>query len=190
MVPLRSRLLVLVFATLTLAGVITPAASAATNPWCGITWGSLPKADRTSASTSNQVTGLRTGQHACFDRLVLDLGAPADPKVGYLVRYVDQMLQFGTGWPVSLRGAADLEVIALAPAYDHRTGRSTYDPAVPSEAADVTGYRTFRQVALTGSFEGQTQVGVGVRARLPFRIFILDGPGNGSRMVIDVAHRW
>jgi len=29
-----------------------------------------------------------------------------------------------------------------------------------------------------------------VRARLPFRVFVLAGPGNGSRLVIDVAHRW
>lgn len=29
---------------------------------------------------------------------------------------------------------------------------------------DVTGYRTFRQVAFTGSFEGQTLIGLGVPA--------------------------
>jgi hypothetical protein len=29
-----------------------------------------------------------------------------------------------------------------------------------------------------------------VRARLPFRVFVLRGPGSGSRLVIDVAHRW
>jgi hypothetical protein len=33
-------------------------------------------------------------------------------------------------------------------------------------------------------------VGLGVRARLPFRVFKLDGPGEGSRLVIDVAHQW
>ncbi len=32
--------------------------------------------------------------------------------------------------------------------------------------------------------------GVGVRARLPFRMFSLAGPGTGSRIVLDVAHRW
>jgi hypothetical protein len=29
-----------------------------------------------------------------------------------------------------------------------------------------------------------------VRARLPFRVLTLDGPGAGTRLVIDVAHRW
>ena len=54
----------------------------------------------------------------------------------------------------------------------------------------MSGYRTLRQVAWAGSFEGQTSLGVGVRARLPFRVTVLDGPGTGSRVVLDVAHRW
>ncbi len=41
-----------------------------------------------------------------------------------------------------------------------------------------------------GSFEGQTTVGLGVRARLPFRVFTLEGPGDGSRIVVDVARYW
>jgi hypothetical protein len=34
---------------------------------------------------------------------------------------------------------------------------------------------------------------LGVRARLPFRVFVLNGvanSGNTPRLVIDVAHRW
>jgi hypothetical protein len=54
----------------------------------------------------------------------------------------------------------------------------------------VTGYQTFRQVAWAGSFEGQSTIALGVRARLPFRVFTLAGPGTGSRLVIDVAHFW
>ncbi|MDQ1596268.1 MAG: hypothetical protein QOH40_2824, partial [Arthrobacter pascens] len=40
------------------------------------------------------------------------------------------------------------------------------------------------------SFEGYTTLGLGVRARLPFKVFTLAGPGSGSRLVIDVAHHW
>ena len=54
----------------------------------------------------------------------------------------------------------------------------------------VTGFSTFRQVSWAESQEGLTAVGLGVRARLPFRVFVLDGPGAGSRVVVDVAHRW
>ncbi|HEX2064459.1 MAG TPA: hypothetical protein VHE80_08555 [Acidimicrobiales bacterium] len=41
-----------------------------------------------------------------------------------------------------------------------------------------------------GTFEGRSTFGLGVWARLPFRVFKLDGPGTSSRIVVDVAHRW
>jgi hypothetical protein len=52
------------------------------------------------------------------------------------------------------------------------------------------GFRTFRDVVYGGTYEGYSSIGLGVRARLPFRVFKLDGPGTGSRLVIDVAHQW
>lgn len=54
----------------------------------------------------------------------------------------------------------------------------------------TSGYTTFRDVRWAGSFEGMSTVGLGVRARLPFRAFVLAGPGSGSRLVVDVAHQW
>ncbi len=54
----------------------------------------------------------------------------------------------------------------------------------------MTGYRTFRQVYWDGSFEGYSTIGLGVRAKLPYRVFLLDGPGDQRRLVVDVAHRW
>ncbi len=63
-------------------------------------------------------------------------------------------------------------------------------PANSGNVANVTGFRTFRQVAGAGFYEGYTSEGLGVRARLPFRAFTLAGPGNTVRLVIDVAHAW
>lgn len=63
-------------------------------------------------------------------------------------------------------------------------------PRSRKDLVGVNGWDTFRQVAWAGSFEGQTTIGLGVRARLPFRVFVLDGPSGGSRLVIDVAHFW
>ena len=60
--------------------------------------------------------------------------------------------------------------------YDTTTGAPTYVPADRNELVNVTGWRTFRQVAYGGSFEGYTTIGVGLRARLPFRVFTLSGP--------------
>ena len=78
-----------------------------------------------------------------------------------------------------------------------------YAPRNWNELVNVSGYRTFRQVKRVSEVSdftsddeplvvgGTFQVGLGVRARLPFRVFTLPGlrPGS-SRLVIDVAHRW
>ncbi|WP_104168366.1 hypothetical protein [Arthrobacter sp. SX1312] len=158
-----------------------PPASAA---YCGITWGSTAKV--ASTYTSHPITNVRSGRHACFDRMVVDTKGRG---AGYRVAYVHQVRQPGSGFVVPLRGGARLSVTVLAPAYDEY-GRATYRPADRRNLVDVTGYSTFRQVALAGSFEGQTTFGLGVRARLPMRAFVVPGPGAGSRVVIDVAHRW
>ncbi|MEJ7583289.1 MAG: hypothetical protein WKF43_04210 [Acidimicrobiales bacterium] len=127
------------------------------------------------------------GRHTCYDRLVVDLRST--PAPGYFVRYVSQVVEDGSGEPVPLRGGAFLHVTVRAPAHDGQYG-PTYDPPNPAEAVNVTGFGTFRQIAFAGTFEGVTTVGLGVRARLPFRVFTLAGPGAGTRLVIDVAHRW
>jgi hypothetical protein len=41
-----------------------------------------------------------------------------------------------------------------------------------------------------GSFEGYATIGVGVRARLPFRVTTSAGSGHRSRIVLEVAHGW
>ncbi len=70
-------------------------------------------------------------------------------------------------------------------------GNATYAPARPFEAVDVRGYDTLRQVAWLGSYEGRSGFGIGTRARLPFRVFVVEGgSARVDRLVIDVAHRW
>lgn len=165
-------------------GSVGPASADSTS-YCNLVWGSVPEAGGTM--TQHPLTGVRAGRHECYDRLVLDVGGPA---TGYDVRYVSAVTQDGSGAVVPLRGGAFLQVHLLSPAYDLATGAPTYVPANPRELVGVGGWRTFRQVAWAGSFEGTTTIGLGVRARLPFRVFALAGPGAGSRLVIDVAHRW
>jgi len=162
----------------------TTSTAAVTSASCPRGWGSLPEAN--SRMTQAPVIAVRTGRHACFDRLVVDLHGRAP---GYDVRYVRTVRQEGSGSVVPLRGGAKLQVVVRAPAYS-QTGRATYTPKNKAELANVSGYRTFRQVAFAGSFEGQTTIGLGVRARLPFRVFTLAGPGTNSRLVVDVAHHW
>jgi hypothetical protein len=179
------RIVRILLVVLLAATGVTLASPAQAAPYCGIRWGSLTKTD--PAMSSAPLTGVRTGRHACYDRLVIDVAGPAG---GYTVGYVSQVSAEGSGFPVALRGGAFLQIVIHDPAYDPTTGHATYTPANPKQLTNVTWYRTFRQVAWGGSFEGYTTIGLGTRARLPFRVFTLAGPGGGSRIVIDVAHRW
>ncbi len=185
----RTRFLTVAVSALVALGVVAPAPAGA-SPYCGITWGSQAKsADRGDRETVNDV---RAGRHACFDRLVVDVGGEDTTFGSYSVRYVPVVRQDGSGDAVPVRGAADLEIVVRAPAYDEQ-GRPTFLPADRREVVDVAGFRTFRQVAYAGSFEGSTTLALGVRARLPFRVTVLPGaPGypDGARVVIDVAHYW
>ncbi|MBB4910175.1 AMIN-like domain-containing (lipo)protein [Actinophytocola algeriensis] len=172
----RSGLLV---SLLAIIFALIPAATASAAPYCGITWGSTAKSANPTAT--GNLTNVRAGRHDCYDRLVFDTTGPAN---GYWVSYVDVMHEDPTGAVVPLRGGAKLSVTVQAPSYD-MSGARTYFYANRAELVNVTGYSTFRQVAFAGSFEGSTTVGLGVRARLPFRVFTLP-----NRIVVDVAHFW
>jgi hypothetical protein len=194
--PLRRRgPALLVGTTLALGGLLGSAQASPTyfgdEPFCGQVWGSLPEGGQLTAS-DEVVTDVRAGRHVCFDRLVIDLRGPADDAPSYDVRYVDTVSAQGSGAPVPLEGGAALRVIVGAPAHDDGYG-ATYAPDDRQQVVSVEGFDTFRQVAWAGSFEGQTSLGIGTRARLPFRVFTLLGqPGDDQavRLVIDVGHRW
>jgi hypothetical protein len=191
--PIRTAFAILAVAAVPAGAVAEPALAGSSTTTattvaaassCPTGWGSLPEAG--TYHGAGVLTNVRTGQHACFDRIVFDVtGNPS----WFRVHYVTNVYTVGQGELVPLRGGAKLEIIVSVPSYD-QTGHSTYNPANHNELTNVAGYRTFRQVADAGSFEGQTTIGLGVRARLPFRVFTLTGPDSTSRIVVDVAHRW
>ncbi len=174
------------FAVAALPAAAAPPDTTAARPYaeCASGWGSLPEATKTLRPAT--VENVRTGRHACFDRLVIDLAGPA---TAYQVQYVNVVQQEGSGAPIPARGGAKLRIDVEAPAYDD-AGRPTYPLKNLREVSNVSGYGTFRQVAWGGSFEGRTTLALGVRARLPFQTHLLTGPGNAHRLVVDVAHRW
>ena len=157
-------------------------AAASAVPYCGIYWGSLAKSAEPHGAVG-AVVNVRAGRHECFDRLVIDQGGKS---YRYSVGYVNAVTADGSGATVPLRGNAFLQIVLIA----DTNGPQSVPQANRSELVDVAGWQTFRQVAAAGAFEGVVSVGLGVRDRLPFRVFTLDGPGEGSRLVIDVAHQW
>ncbi|MGR6319392.1 hypothetical protein Q2K19_28945 [Micromonospora soli] len=181
---LRRALLALVIA---LGGLVAGAggATAATAPYCGITWGSTARAG--GALSTDPLVEVRTGRHNCWDRVVFEFAGPAN---GFSVAYGETYTE-GQGLALSpyTAGGALLRVSLRAPAYDD-DHVATVPYRAGGHAATVLGYRTLRDVVFGGSFEGYTTFAVGVRARLPYRVFVLSGPGTHSRIVLDVAHKW
>lgn len=189
---LRFRLALAAGLTAAVLGTTFLPAAAGAGPYCGITWGSLPKS--TPQMTGAPLTGVRAGHHDCYDRLVVDLAG--QPAAGYDVRYIDPPYRAdGSGDALFVAGGAVLQVVVRAPAYD-TNGNATVAWGGPGtviirpDQFDARGFTTFEDLVWGGSFEGQSSFGLGVRARLPFRVFQLDGPGDGTRLVVDVAHRW
>jgi hypothetical protein len=160
--------------------------AAAAAPYCGITWGSGDKA--AGPLSGAPVLTVRTGRHECWDRVVFEFDGTAK---GYSVQYSPEVLTDGEGLdlvPYTV-GGAYLSVTLRAPAYDENHV-STIDARNGDHLANVLRYDTLRDVVFGGSFEGYTTFAVGVRARLPYRVTLLPGPGTHSRIVLDIAHRW
>ncbi|PBC80402.1 hypothetical protein SAMN05428945_5107 [Streptomyces sp. 2224.1] len=183
-----------VAAALVLAGAgvagTAGAAGAATGPAdkapaaCSTAWGSGNK----SATTANTkpLRDVKTSHTACYDRMVFDIGG-ADGKLGYHVGYVDAFHQDGSGERIPVKGGAILQIFVSAPSHDPVTGKQTYAGTAgkPLPGVNITGYKTFTDTKFGASFEGQTQVGLGLRAKLPFRVV-----QSGHELIVDVAHKW
>ncbi|MGW3208635.1 AMIN-like domain-containing (lipo)protein [Streptomyces sp. NPDC001135] len=170
-------------------GVATTAADAATAApsrvaACPTGWGSGAKGG--VATGTVPLKNIRTGRHDCFDRMVFDVPGGGG-SIGYYVRYVDRLSQNASGRYIPVRGGAVLDVHIGAPAYAPANGAPTYPGQVgrPLPGVNITGYRTFKDTRFAGSFEGETQIGIGIRARLPFRVIQVR-----DHLVVDVAHNW
>lgn len=124
------------------------------------------------------VVNVRTGQHATYDRVVIDLkgGAP-----GYRVGYVQEVREDGSGKVVDTRGRANL-LVRLTPANaHHENGSPTY---TGPNRFDVD-YPALREVAFAGDFEATVAIALGIRHKNGFRVFTLRNP---TRIVVDIAH--
>jgi hypothetical protein len=177
------RLLILA-ATAAVAALVVAVPAQAAAPYCGLTWGSLAKQVGNSDPSleGSELTAVRAGQHTCYDRLVLDVTG-STRIASYSVRYVPAVRSDGSGAVVPLNGRAFLQI-------DLGVNNVVAPPAHEGDVANVSGFRTFREVAAAGGFEGYSSAGLGVRARLPFRVLTFSGPGNTARVAIDVAHAW
>ena len=169
-----TRLLMII--VLASAGVLVPVPAAAAG--CDSGWGSTPEV--VASMGTGEIDAVRAGGKVCWDRVVVDIDGPVG---GCRAQYVEQVTTDGSGAVVPTPGGARIQFVVHHPAQSLGVG-------VGQPVTAVAGYSTLRSVVYAGSFEGMMTFGVGTRARLPFRLFTLAGPGGHGRVVLDVAHRW
>jgi hypothetical protein len=128
------------------------------------------------AQSAPTLTDVRAGGHTGFDRVVFEFRG-AVPT--HRVRYVDQLVQDGSGKPVSVAGTADLEVVFHGANAHTDDGTPTISPRRFSP-----GLTAVKEVAQIGDFEAVVTYGIGVDRKRPLKVSTLSNP---SRLVIDVS---
>jgi hypothetical protein len=141
-----------------------------------------PSSVATSPPGEGSLLGLvevRTGRHAGFDRVVLELDGAG--TVGWRVAYTDDPRLAGSGHAVEVAGAAALQIDVSGVGYPFDTGVPAYGgpDRLPGPGASVA------EVVVGNLFEGLQGVFVGAQDELPFRVLRLSAP---ERLVVDVAH--
>lgn len=120
---------------------------------------------------------VRTGEHAGFDRVVFDFAGSGTP--GWRVAPVDVAIEDPRGQEVDLAGDAVSEVVITGVRYPEE---SEYDTVLPSGTIEVDDLEEVEAIHVSGIFEGQLQVLIGLDDEVPFRVFTLADP---VRLVID-----
>jgi hypothetical protein len=128
------------------------------------------------AQSAPTLVDVRAGRHPGFDRVVFEFRG-AVPE--HHVRYVDQLVEDGSGNPVSLAGTADLEVVFQGANAHTDDGAPTVSPRRFSP-----GLTAVKEVAQIGDFEAVVSYGIGLDRRRPLTVSTQSGP---SRLVIDVS---
>ncbi|MGC5584190.1 AMIN-like domain-containing (lipo)protein [Ornithinimicrobium sp. W1665] len=143
-------------------------------------WTDDPQERASAASDEPQeITGVRTGLHEDFDRVVLDLTGDR-PVLGWFVGPVDEAVEDPTGFSLGVEGEAFVEVSVRG--IDWTTeSPERYD----GDRVLGAGTEVLTEVVLGGLFEGQQQVVLGLREETDYRIFTLSDP---ARIVVDVRH--
>jgi hypothetical protein len=178
---MRRILALLASVLLVLTGLGLTTASAASAASCSTPWGSTTKSAG-PATHGEVVTGLRSGRHACYDRLVFE----ATGKTGYRLAY--EKVYSIKGKPVTVSGGATLHLTLKANGHNPDTGSPVLTPSKVNRT--FPGYATFRQLKMASDFEGQVDLALGVRAKLPMHVFQSVASNGKNLVVIDVAHHW
>lgn len=138
-----------------------------------------PKTQRPSVPSRLVVVGVRVGAHEGFDRVVVDLEGDGDP--GWFVDYTSTPMQETVGQPLQVAGNSFLNINVDGTVYPFELGK---DNNVPVTMAGDTG--NVIDVISAGTYEGRSQVVVGLRSELPYSVQVLENP---TRVVVDIVQK-
>ena len=138
---------------------------------------SSSKTQRPSEPSRLAVVGVRVGAHEGFDRVVVDLAGDGDP--GWFVDYTSTPMQETVGQPLQVAGNSFLNINVDGTVYPFELGK---DNDVPVTMAGDTG--NVIDVISAGTYEGRSQVVVGLRSALPYSVQVLEDP---KRVVVDIV---
>ena len=136
-----------------------------------------PKTHRPSEPAHLAVAGVRVGNHEGFDRVVVDLAGDGDP--GWFVDYTATPMQADVGRALKVSGNTFLNINVDGTVYPSELGM---DKDVPVEKAAPTG--NIVDVVSAGTYEGRSQIVVGLRSEAPYSVEVLEDP---KRLVIDIV---
>jgi hypothetical protein len=149
-----------------LLGTPAPASAATTSPVCATAC----------------FLDVRTGAHADFDRLVIDLGGPTPPT--WTATTNDTGLWYETGdegHPIALTAKHYLALRFTGVTPTATDGTWTFGGPSPQ----TVNLPSLKGYALTGGYEGEYGFGLALDDYSSYRVFTLTSP---NRVVVDVYH--
>jgi hypothetical protein len=149
--------------------VAVPSASARTGFECRNVSGG-------SSGFTAHITDVRVGQHATFDRFVVQFRGSRVPQYVATRQSNSNFTLDGSGRPVTLRGHAGIAI-----RFPHATGTGSYHGRLEFRPPFVQ----LREARQLGDFEAVTNWGLSIHRQSCMRVFTLTSP---VRLIVDVPH--
>ena len=134
---------------------------------------------RPQAPSELTVTDVRIGRHEGFERVVFELDGGGAP--GWFVDYTSTPMQETVGQPLQVAGNSFLNINVDGTVYPFELGK---DNTVPVTMAGDTG--NVIDVINAGTYEGRSQIVVGLRSELPYSVQVMEDP---MRVVVDIVQK-
>jgi hypothetical protein len=128
----------------------------------------------TSAPATANVSAVRTGTHAGYDRLVLEFAGRQPGSIEIKPQPTASFMGAPSGQPTKVAGTLGVKVLLnVADMHTVYSGSRDFK----------TGYVGLREARVIEDFEGYVSLGLGVNGSNCYRAFVLNSP---TRLVVDI----